>query len=190
MMTVASLEQLEYRPLAGDRFAAVDVYYPPVGGAIAAAVIAADPTFAILLGEHTAHLAQVEPYRPGNFFARELPALRAVLAGIDRPDLLIVDGYVHLDPDGQPGLGAHAHAEFGVPVIGVAKTPFRSATQAIEVRRGAAHRVLYITSIALPAEQAAALVRGMAGPYRMPDALRRVDALSRTGVRSSTGTDR
>jgi deoxyinosine 3'endonuclease (endonuclease V) len=34
----------------------------------------------------------------------------------------MVDGYADLDPCGRPGLGAHAHAEFGLPVIGVAKT--------------------------------------------------------------------
>jgi len=47
-----------------------------------------------------------------------------VLAGIGRIDLLVIDGYVHLDPHGRPGLGAHAHAEIAVPVIGVAKTAF------------------------------------------------------------------
>jgi deoxyribonuclease V len=36
--------------------------------------------------------------------------------------LLVVDGFADLDPDGGPGLGAHAHAEFAVPVIGVAKS--------------------------------------------------------------------
>ena len=47
--------------------------------------------------------------------------MRAVLAGVDDLELLVIDGYVTLDPDGRPGLGAHAHAEFGIPVIGVAE---------------------------------------------------------------------
>jgi deoxyribonuclease V len=93
--------------------------------------------------------------------------------------LLVIDGYADLDPEGHPGLGAHAHEEFGVPVIGVAKTPFASATHAIPVLRGEATRPLYITSAGLPAPEAAALVRAVAGPYRLPDALRRVDALAR-----------
>ena len=50
--------------------------------------------------------------------------------------LLIVDGYADLDPSGRPGLGAWAYAEFGVPVIGVAKTAFRVATHAVPVARG------------------------------------------------------
>ena len=163
------------------RYSAVDVHYPAAGGATAARVIAADPAFATVLAEHTATLAEVAGYRPGAFFARELPPMRAVLAQAGPVDLLVVDGYVHLDPDGRPGLGAHAHAEFGVPVIGVAKTAFRSATHAVEVRRGDATRPLYVTAAGLPAEEAAELVRRMAGPYRLPDALRRVDALSRRG---------
>jgi deoxyribonuclease V len=161
------------------RFAAVDVWYPDAGGARAALVLAADLTFATVLAEHTADLAEVAPYRPGAFYTRELPALRTVLAAAGPVDLLVIDGYVHLDPAGRPGLGAYAHAEFGVPVIGVAKTAFRGASHAIEVRRGAATRPLHVTAAGLPAERAAAVVRRMAGPYRLPDALRRVDALAR-----------
>jgi deoxyribonuclease V len=175
--------------LPGDeRYAAVDVYYPAGGGATAAAVIATDPAFASVIAERTARLRQVAPYRPGAFVTRELPAIRAVLAGAGRIDLLIIDGYVHLDPDGRPGLGAHAHAELAVPVIGVAKTAFRGASHAIEVYRGAATRALYVTAAGLPAEQAAALVLQMAGPYRLPDALRRVDTLSRAGGTADTIT--
>lgn len=162
----------------GHRYAAVDVHYPAGGGATAALVVAADPRFAVLTDERTARLGSVAEYRPGAFATRELPALRAVLAD-ERVDLLVVDGYAHLDPDGRPGLGAHAHEEFGVPVIGVAKSAFRAATHAIEVRRGTATRPLYVTAAGLPADQAADLVRDMAGPFRLPDALRRVDALSR-----------
>ena len=44
--------------------------------------------------------------------------LRAVLDDLSGLGLLVVDGYADLDPSGRPGLGAHAHAEFGIPVIG------------------------------------------------------------------------
>lgn len=163
------------------RYAAVDVGYPADGGAVAALVIAAEVTFATVVTERTVAIAEVAPYRPGAFFDRELPAMRAVLAGEAPLDLLVVDGYVDLDPDGRPGLGAYAHEEFGVPVIGVAKTAFRGANHAIEVRRGNATHPLYVTAAGLGRERAATVVREMSGGYRMPDALRRVDALSRTG---------
>ena len=102
--------------------AAVDVHYLRTGGARAAAVLAADAAFAHVLAERTAVIPRVRPYRPGQFYLRELPPLRAVLDGLSRLGLLVVDGYADLDPGGRPGLGAHAHAEFGIPVIGVAKS--------------------------------------------------------------------
>jgi deoxyribonuclease V len=92
---------------------------------------------------------------------------------------LIVDGYADLDPTGRAGLGARAAAEFAVPVIGVAKTRFATATHAVEVRRGGATRPLYVTATGLPAGVAAELIRTMAGRHRLPDGLRRVDALAR-----------
>jgi deoxyinosine 3'endonuclease (endonuclease V) len=75
------------------RFAAADVACPQRGGAVAALVIADDPTFATIVAEHTARLDMVAPYRPGAFFERELPALRAVLGVAGDIDLLVVDGY-------------------------------------------------------------------------------------------------
>lgn len=161
-------------------YAAVDVHYPAGGGARAAAVLAVGTAYAPPLVERTVVLDRVAEYRPGRFFERELPAVLAVLDGLAGLELVVVDGYVQLDPDGRPGLGAHLHEALGVPVVGVAKTRFRAATHAIEVVRGReAVRPLHVTAAGLPPERAALLVRDMAGPYRMPDALRRVDALSR-----------
>ena len=127
-------------------------------------------------------LPDVEPYRPGQFYLRELPPLRAVLDGLAEVALLIVDGYADLDPDSRPGLGARASAEFGVPVIGVAKSAFRTATHAIPVLRGNSARPLYVTAAGMPCIEAANLVRRIAGRYRLPDALRRADALARHGL--------
>ncbi|MGE5137092.1 MAG: endonuclease V, partial [Gemmatimonadota bacterium] len=127
-------------------FAAADVHYLRSGGARAAAVLAAGPGFGEIVSERTALLAEVAPYRPGEFYLRELPALRAVLAGLGELALLVVDGYADLDPAGRPGLGAHAHEEFGVPVIGVAKTAFRTATHAVPVLRGRSARPLVVTA--------------------------------------------
>jgi deoxyribonuclease V len=160
-------------------YAAVDVGYSEPGRARAALVVAQAADFGGELAEHVACVTGVAPYSPGEFFRRELPALRAVFATTGTLRLVVVDGYVDLDPDGRPGLGAHVHAELGVPVIGVAKSFFRSATHAVPVLRGRSARPLYVTAAGLPLPEAVGLLRRMAGPFRLPAALRRVDALSR-----------
>ena len=142
--------------------AAVDVHYLSTGGARAAAVLAADAAFAHVLAERTAVVPRVPVYRPGEFYLRELPPLRAVLEDLSGVGLLVVDGYADLDPGGRPGLGAHAHAEFGIPVIGVAKSRFRTATHAVPVLRGSSVRPLFVTSSGMPAANAGpALGRGV-----------------------------
>lgn len=171
-------------------FAAADVHYLRSGGARAAAVLAADAAFSVVLAERTVLLPQVLPYRPGEFFLRELPPLRAVLADLSRLGLLVIDGYADLDPAGRPGLGAHAHAAFGVPVIGVAKTRFHTAIRAVKVLRGRSARPLFVIAAGMPLGQAASLVRRMAGPFRLPDALRRADALACTGHDHTTAARR
>jgi len=165
----------------GGVFVAADVHYLASGGARAAAVVAADAAFARLLTDRTALLPAVRPYRPGEFYLRELPPLHAVLDNLNQMALLIIDGYADLDPAGRPGLGAHAHTDFGVPVIGVAKTAFRTATHAVPVLRGTSARPLYVTAAGITRQDAADLVRHMTGDYRLPDALRRADTLARTG---------
>ena len=124
-------------------------------------------------------VSAVDPYRPGEFYRRELPPLKAVIPAADELALIVVDGYVDLDPDGRPGLGAHVHAEFGVPVIGVAKTAFGTATHAARVLRGLSSRPLYVTAAGMTIADAADLVTEMAGRFRLPDALKQVDQLAR-----------
>jgi deoxyribonuclease V len=103
----------------------------------------------------------------------------AVLEDLSELGLLVVDGYADLDPTGRAVLGVHAHAEFGIPAIGVAKSRFRTATHAVPVVRGSSVRPLFVTASGMPSTEAE-LVRRMAGRYRLPDALRRADTLART----------
>ena len=82
--------------------AAVDVHCLRTGGAWAAAVLAADAAFTHVLAERTALVPWVSPYRPGEFYLRELPPLRAVLDDLSELGLLVVDGYGDLDPSADP----------------------------------------------------------------------------------------
>jgi deoxyribonuclease V len=168
--------------------AAVDVHDLSSGGARAAAVLAADAAFAHVLAGRTAVVSRVPPCRPGESCLRELPPLRAVLADLRGLGLLVAGGYADLDPAGRPGLGAHAHAESGIPVTGAAKSRFRTATHAVPVVRGSAVRPLFVTAAGMPSAAAADLVRRMAGRYRLPDALRRADTLARACPRAASMT--
>ena len=78
----------------GTVVAAVDVHYLGSGGARAAVVLASDASFSVIVAERTVLVPEVAPYLPGRFFLRELPPVRAVLAGVRGLGLLVVDGYV------------------------------------------------------------------------------------------------
>ena len=165
--------------MANALLVAVDVHYPDDGPAHAGAVAAHERGFSPVAWTRTATVPAGAPYVPGEFYLRELPPLRAVLAGCGELSLIVVDGYVDLDPGGRPGLGAHVHAEFGVPVIGVAKTAFRDASHAARVLRGRSSRPLYVTAAGMAVTEAAAVVSEMAGQFRIPDALKLADRLAR-----------
>jgi hypothetical protein len=45
-----------------------------------------------------------------------------------------------------PGLGAYAYAEFGIPVIGVARSASRTATHAVPVWHGTCARPLFVAA--------------------------------------------
>ncbi|MEO0604320.1 MAG: hypothetical protein AAF211_22990, partial [Myxococcota bacterium] len=94
-------------------------------------------------------------------------------------ETVIVDGHVWLG-EARPGLGHYLHEALDrrVAVVGVAKSRFVGG-YATEVLRDGTTRPLYVTSVGLPIAEAAAKVRGMHGPFRMPTLLKRVDTLTR-----------
>jgi deoxyribonuclease V len=126
----------------------------------------------------------LEPYQPGEFYKRELPCILRVLSKITLStiDTLIIDGYVYLDDLGKAGLGAHLYSYLRaqIPVIGVAKTSFADNTINVrEVYRGESERPLYISAIGIDVDEAARSIKNMAGKYRMPTLLNRLDQLTR-----------
>lgn len=119
-------------------------------------------------------------YESGAFYRRELPYITAALAALSTaPRMVVVDGYVWLAP-GRAGLGAHLHAALGgqVEVVGVAKRNFEGAV-AIPILRGTSQQPLYVTATGADVPGAAAAVRSMHGPHRIPTLLKRVDRLAR-----------
>lgn len=132
----------------------------------------------------------ITPYVPGQFYKRELPCILAALKALTcQPQLVIVDGYVWLTSDSDPGLGAHLFTALDnkIPVIGVAKTSFRGATAAVPIRRGNSHSPLFITSVGIDNAAAAKHIQQMHGSYRIPTLLKLADSLCRDWKSSTSG---
>jgi len=162
--------------------ACVDVDYRNDGSAFAACVLFDAWVADRPADERIVRIDEVEAYEPGEFFRRELPCVLRVLAEVGvELDAVVVDGYVTLDAEGRPGLGARLYESLkgATPVIGVAKSRFASATQAIPLLRGGSKVPLWITAIGIDPAVAAAHVRDMHGSHRIPTLLRRVDRAAR-----------
>ncbi len=133
----------------------------------------------------TATVENSAEYEPGAFYKRELPVLMAVLGKLAQPPrTVIVDGYVWLDGNGRPGLGAFLYEalERKTPVIGVAKTRFRGDCCSIAVTRGLSQKPLYVTAAGMCPEDAARAICSMHGRYRIPALLRLADQEARRGL--------
>lgn len=99
------------------------------------------------------------------------------------PDLIVIDGFVWLDADGRPGLGAHLHAERAIPVVGVAKTAYRGCEAwSAPVLRGASTRPLFVTATGVDRAGAAAAIAGMHGAHRIPTLLALADRAARDAL--------
>jgi deoxyribonuclease V len=125
-------------------------------------------------------------YEPGAFYKRELPLLLAVLEQAKhQPAAVVVDGYVWLDGEKRPGLGALLYEALArsVPVVGVAKTSFGDAASwCIPVARGNSRRPLFVSAAGIGAEEAAQRVLAMHGRHRIPTLLRLVDRAARAAL--------
>ena len=150
--------------------------------AVAGCVVVGSWSAKTVVSEDIERISGIKPYEPGQFYRRELPCLLAVLKRIQCiPGVLVVDGYVYLDEEQRPGLGAKLYAALdrAVCVVGVAKKRFAGATNAIEVYRGGSASPLFVTAAGMSVERAAESVGSMHGAHRLPMAIRRVDRICR-----------
>jgi deoxyribonuclease V len=164
--------------------AAFDVQYEGTCGRVAC-VTFTDWTAEVPAREYVSRVNEVQDYEPGEFWKRELPCILAALNAVDPPPhTVVIDGYVWLDADARPGMGAHLFEALRrrVAVVGVAKTAFRGSEHAARVSRPGTRRPLFVTAAGVPLEEAAARVGRMSGQHRIPSLLRRVDQLARGGT--------
>jgi deoxyribonuclease V len=165
-------------------FLALDVGYPTDDTAKAVAITFEQWQDTTPTAKYIAHLNEVAPYVPGAFYQRELPCLLAVLAQVDPNTIhtIIVDGYVTLDDEGKPGLGAHLYTALGntIPVIGVAKRPFHANRVHVRpVLRGGSQQPLFVTTTGTDVDRVAHHVSMMAGSFRLPTLLKTLDTLTK-----------
>jgi len=124
-------------------------------------------------------------YQPGHFYKRELPLLRTLIDDLKCwPAVFVIDGYVWLGAKNKPGLGARLYesVDRAVPVVGVAKSPFRNDTWSAQVLRGKSRHPLFVTAAGLDQTRAAELVVSMHGKHRIPTLLQRADHLARAAA--------
>lgn len=124
-------------------------------------------------------------YISGEFYKRELPCILSLLKKrtLSENDVIVIDGFVVLDDNGKLGLGGHLYEAIHgqAPVVGVAKTNFATLNAAkAAVYRGESKKPLFITAMGMELASAAANITSMAGQYRMPDLLKKLDLLTKS----------
>lgn len=125
---------------------------------------------------------EIEPYISGQFYKRELPCIIQTLKIIEETiDYIVVDSFVWLDSQIKNGLGAYLYYALDqkIPVVGVAKSMFNSATNYMPVYRGDSIKPLLVSSAGIELAKAAQLIENMNGDYRLPYLLKKVDSLCR-----------
>ena len=161
---------------------AIDVYYRDEH-AKAVGLLFRDWTDDAPLDIKSVVVNAVLPYEPGSFYKRELPCILALLALFDMTtiDTLIVDGYVYLNDDGKPGLGAHLYEALDqkITVVGVAKTSFHDNARHVVTVTRQSKNPLFVSAVGTRVEVAAEHVRRMHGAFRMPTLLKMLDQETR-----------
>lgn len=167
------------------KIACFDVYYYREHACACCLVCEIEP-YERVLSRYGVKVKPVDPYIPGEFYRRELPCILKVYERVkEEIDLILVDGFVFLE-DIRKGLGEHLYEALHgkIPVIGVAKTFYRGCRNYWEVYRGMSGRPLFVSSIGVGLPYAAELIKNLKGTGRLPDLLKEVDRLSRSGGRA------
>jgi deoxyribonuclease V len=163
---------------------AVDVYYQDQKAVVAGVLFhfwdAPQPAEEVVIEMKIDHVGE---YEPGQFYKRELPCVLAILETLETlPEIIVIDGYVHLGIEQKPGLGKRLYdaLEGKAIVIGVAKTRFQDTPDTAEVYRGGSKRPLYVTAIGIGESEAKRFIMDMQGENRIPVLLKRVDRLTKS----------
>ena len=128
-------------------------------------------------------IAQVEKPVRGELDLREVHCVMQLLREHSlEPELIVLDGFVHLDADETPGLGQHLFQALGgrVPVVGVSKTRLPGLTGQFEVMREDETPPLLVTCAGIDIGAAKARLRAMHGRKRVPTLMKLVARLAKS----------
>lgn len=133
---------------------------------------------------YVSRIDHVEKAVRGELDLRELPCVMQLLREHKlEPELIVIDGFVHLDVDETPGLGQHLYQALGggVPVVGVSKKSLPGLPAQFEVFREDETPPLVITCAGINIGAAKARVRAMHGRKRVPTLIKLVARLAKNG---------
>lgn len=133
---------------------------------------------------YVSHIAHVEPAVRGTLDLRELPCVMQLLREHTlEPELILIDGFVHLDGGETPGLGQHIFHALGgsVPIVGVSKRRLPGLTTQFEVMREEDEEAqpLLVTCAGIDLGAAKARLRAMHGRKRVPTLMKLVARLAK-----------
>lgn len=129
------------------------------------------------------HIAQLEKPARGELDLRELHCVMQLLREHKlEPELVLIDGFVHLDADETPGLGQYLFHALGstTPVVGVSKTGRPGLSTQFEVMREEEAKPLTVTCAGIDIGAAKARLRAMHGRKRVPTLMKLVARLAKS----------
>jgi len=131
---------------------------------------------------YVSHIAHVEKAVAGQPDLRELHCVMQLLRehGL-APELILIEGFVHLDADETPGLGQHLYQALGgkVPVVGVSKKRLPGLSEQFEVMREEEAPPLVVTCVGIDIGAAKVRLRAMHGRKRVPTLMKLVARLAK-----------
>ncbi|WP_157256331.1 endonuclease V [Pelomonas sp. Root1217] len=124
---------------------------------------------------YVSRITHVEKAVRGELDLRELPCVMQLLREHSlEPELILLDGFVHLDADETPGLGQHLYHALGgkVPIVGVSKRRLPGLSAQFEIMREEEAQPLFVTCAGIDIGAAKARLRAMHGRKRVPTLLK------------------
>lgn len=132
---------------------------------------------------YLSRIGQVEPAVRGELDLRELPCVLQLLREHRlEPELILLEGFVHLDANETPGLGQHLYQALNgrVPIVGVSKRRLPGLAAQFEVMREEETPPLLVTCAGIDIGAAKARLRAMHGRKRVPTLMKLAARLAKS----------